>query len=155
MEMVEEVGACDLEEILALQKLAFQEEAELYNDFKIPPLTQTLGEIEREFQTRIFLKIREVGRIVGSVRGDCDAAGVCSIGRLVVHPNCRNRGLGRQLMGAIEARFPEARTWRLFTGPKSVRNIALYEKLGYRRVESPASAFGTGLVFLEKSRLDS
>lgn len=153
--MVEEVEAGDLEELLALQKLAFQEEAELYNDFKIPPLTQTLSEIEREFQTRIFLKIREAGRIVGSVRGDCDAAGVCSIGRLVVHPDCRNRGLGRQLMGAIEARFPEARTYRLFTGHKSVRNIALYEKLGYRRVESPVSVSGTGLVFLEKSRQDS
>ncbi|HNY26274.1 MAG TPA: GNAT family N-acetyltransferase [Candidatus Sumerlaeota bacterium] len=155
MEMVEKVQACDVEEILALQKTAFREEAELYNDFSISPMTQTLDEIRREFREKTFLKIVEAGRIVGSVRGDCDAAGVCSIGRLVVHPDCRNRGLGRRLMGAIEACFPDARKYRLFTGNKSVRNIALYEKLGYRRVESPVSAAGTGLVFLEKSHLDS
>ena len=32
----------DLEEILALQKLAYQSEAELYDDYTIPPLTQSL-----------------------------------------------------------------------------------------------------------------
>jgi hypothetical protein len=58
-------------------------------------------------------------------------------------------------MGAVETRFPDARKYRLFTGYKSVRNIALYEKLGYRIVEPPAFAAGAGLVFLEKSRFDS
>ncbi len=155
MGTVEEAQEHDLEEILTLQKIAFQEEAELYNDFDIPPLKQTLDEIQREFREKTFLKAVETGRIVGSVRGRSDSEGVCSIGRLVVHPDCRNRGLGRLLMGSIEARFPNARKYRLFTGYKSVRNIALYEKLGYRIVEPPASTSGVGLVFLEKSRFDS
>jgi len=62
-------GSGDAGDILALQKVAYQSEATLYQDWTIPPLTQTLLEIEAEFETRIFLKaILEEG-IVGSVRG--------------------------------------------------------------------------------------
>jgi len=35
----------DLEEILALQKLAFEENARQINDFGIAPLTQTIEEL--------------------------------------------------------------------------------------------------------------
>jgi hypothetical protein len=34
-------------------------------------------------------------------------------------------------MLAVEAEFPMAKRFELFTGSKSVRNISLYEKLGY------------------------
>ena len=62
-------GNGDAGDILALQKVAYQSEATLYQDWTFPPLTQTLLEIEAEFETRIFLKaILEEG-IVGSVRG--------------------------------------------------------------------------------------
>ncbi len=154
MNRVEEVLADDLAEILALQKLAFREEAELHHDFGIPPLTQTLEEIEQEFREKTFLKGVEAGRIVGSVRGSCNAAGECSIGRLVVHPDCRNRGWGCLLMAAIESRFPTARKYCLFTGHKSARNIALYEKWGYRIVSPPSAAAGEKRVFLEKRGRD-
>ena len=33
----------DAKEILDLQKLAYVSEAEIYNDYSIPPLTQTSG----------------------------------------------------------------------------------------------------------------
>ncbi len=36
----------DLEEILKLQKLAYKSEAEIYNDYSIPPLLQTIDEIK-------------------------------------------------------------------------------------------------------------
>ena len=43
----------DLEAILELQRLAYQGEARLLNDFSIPPLMQTLEEIEdREEKVR-------------------------------------------------------------------------------------------------------
>ena len=40
---IEEAKVADAAEILALQKLAYQSEAELYGDDAIPPVTQTLG----------------------------------------------------------------------------------------------------------------
>ena len=46
---IEQAMIDDAQEILALQKLAYQSEAEIYNDFTIPPLHQTLDEIKAEF----------------------------------------------------------------------------------------------------------
>jgi hypothetical protein len=46
----------DTIEILALQKLAYQSEAQIYNDWTIPPLLQTAEEIQDEFSTHMFLK---------------------------------------------------------------------------------------------------
>ena len=59
----------DAKEILDLQKLAYVSEAEIYNDYSIAPLTQTLDQIQSDFESRLFLKASIDGRIVGSVRG--------------------------------------------------------------------------------------
>ena len=45
----------EAEELLLLQKLAYQSEAELHNNYNIPPLKQTVGEIIDQFSTHIFL----------------------------------------------------------------------------------------------------
>ena len=91
----------DAEVILNLQRLSYLREAEIYNNKSIPPLTQTLEEITAEFDTRIFLKATLEGKIVGSVRAYL-AEGVCHIGRLVVHPDVQNKGVGTRLMNEIE-----------------------------------------------------
>jgi len=46
----------DTKEILCLQKIAYQSEAAIYNDYSIPPLLQTLAEINNEFASKIFFK---------------------------------------------------------------------------------------------------
>ena len=46
----------DLPAILALQKQAFESEARLVGSYEIPPMTQTLADLEQEFATRIMLK---------------------------------------------------------------------------------------------------
>lgn len=46
----------DAQEILALQKLAYTSEAEIYNDLTIQPLHQSLDEIKAEFADNHFLK---------------------------------------------------------------------------------------------------
>ena len=48
---IERANIEDAKEILDLQKLTYQSEAENYNDYTIPPLTQTLEEIEADFIT--------------------------------------------------------------------------------------------------------
>jgi len=58
----------DAEIILHLQMHAYLSEAEIYNDFSIPPLIQTLKEIRQEFSQQVFLNALEEGKIVGSVR---------------------------------------------------------------------------------------
>lgn len=121
----------DAEEILALQKTAYQSEAELYNDFTLAPLTQTLDELKKDFQGQIFLKSAMNHKIIGSVRAWQEGQS-CYIRRLVVHPLYQNHGIGRQLMAEIEKRFSAAARFEVFTGHKSNHNIRFYQTLGYK-----------------------
>jgi ribosomal protein S18 acetylase RimI-like enzyme len=124
-----EATVTDGAEILSLQKLAYQSEAELYNNYDIPPLKQTLEEIKDQFNNHVFLKAVSDGRIVGTVRA-YEENGTCYIGRLAVHPDSQNRGIGTALMKTIEDCY-KPRRFELFVGSKSYKNIYLYKKLGY------------------------
>jgi len=119
----------DAVEILKLQKLAYQSEAKLYNNFDIPPLKQTIDEIKKQFESHLFLKAVCEGRIIGTVRAYEDN-GICYVGRLAVHPDYQNKGIGTALMNEIERGF-ESKRFELFVGTKSSKNIHLYKKLGY------------------------
>jgi len=57
----------DLEAILELQKVAYTQEAEIYNDFDIQPLTQKMDSLLMEWQNGIILKAVTDGQIIGSV----------------------------------------------------------------------------------------
>jgi ribosomal protein S18 acetylase RimI-like enzyme len=139
----------DAEEILALQKLAYRSEAEIYNDFNIPPLVQTLEGIEKDFKDQFFLKAIMNGRIIGSVRA-YTREGTCYIGRLIVHPDFQNRGIGTRMMNEIERIFNTFRRFELFTGDRSERNLYLYQELGYKIFKTAKITDQTNIVFLEK-----
>jgi len=159
---IQEATVSDAEEILALQKLAYRSEAELYSDYGIPPMVQTLDEIRSEFNRQKFLTLnsKNVGslilkaviekRIVGSVRA-FSTGGTCFIGRLIVHPELQNRGIGTLLMKEIEAQFRGCGRYELFTGMKSERNIHLYQKLGYRIFKDERVNDKLTMVFMEKT----
>ncbi|MCL2751676.1 MAG: GNAT family N-acetyltransferase [Firmicutes bacterium] len=138
----------DFSEILELQKLAFRENALRYNDFTITPLTQTLEELAAQAKDHVILKAADGGRIVGTVRG-CLKNGYCSLGKLCVHPDYQNQGIGRRLIAAIESEFGSV-TFRFVTGYLDEKNIALYQKLGYRIYQSERIPGDPCSVFMEK-----
>ena len=137
-------------QILTLQKLAYQSEAEIYNDFNISPLIQTLEEIKDDFNDKKFLKAVVNGKIIGPVRALVQEE-TCYIGRLIIHPDFQNQGTGTKLMDEIERFFSKAKRFELFTGHKSKRNIYLYQKLGYRIFRTEKIADNLELVYLEKT----
>lgn len=141
----------DADVILALQKLAYQSEADLYQDSSLPPLRQTLEDLRHEISTQVFLKAVESSEIIGSVRAVCEGS-TAQIGRLLVQPAFQGRGVGTALMTAIEAACGTVERFELFTGEKSVRNIRLYERLGYSVFKRVALTPLITLVYLEKQR---
>jgi ribosomal protein S18 acetylase RimI-like enzyme len=151
MYLIDRAGRTDAAEILELQKLAYRSEALLYDDWSIPPLTQTIDEISKEFDDMAFLKACEAGEIIGSVRASMHD-GVCAVGRLIVHPDHQRKGLGSRLLTAIEMEFPSAKRFELFTGSRSEGNIRLYERAGYRIVRTARLSPRVELVFMEKLR---
>jgi GNAT superfamily N-acetyltransferase len=139
----------DLEEILALQKIAFLSEAALIDDFSIPPLHQDIAEICVEFRRYRFLKAETGGQIVGSVRAGV-LEGTCLIQKLVVHPEFQNRGIGSLLLLGIEQSFPDAVRFELFTGRESIRNHVFYTHRGYRAFREMKVSDKLTLVGFEK-----
>jgi ribosomal protein S18 acetylase RimI-like enzyme len=146
---VEKATISDAEEILSLQKLAYQSEAEIYNDFNIPPLVQTLEEIKKDFGIQFLLKAVMDEKIIASVRAHTKE-GTCYIGRLVVHPDFQNQGIGTKLMVEIEKIFSTCQRFELFTGARSERNLYLYQKLGYKIFKTAKITDQTTIVYLEK-----
>ena len=122
-------GINDAEEILNLQKLAYQIEADRYNNHDIPPLKQTIEELKNQFKDHIILKAISDGKIIGTVRA-YEKDGTCYVGRLAVHPGMHNLGIGTALMKEIEKCYNPKR-YDLFVGSKSDNNIHLYQKLVY------------------------
>ncbi len=141
----------DAEEILAIQKLAFERQARLNNNPSIPPLMETLEQVRGQFSHKLILKAVAEGRLVGSLRA-YEEDGVVHIGRVSVHPELQGQGIGTRMMLEVEARFPDAVAFRLFTGRKSEANIRLYGHLGYEIVSIEQREGRPGLVHMEKRR---
>lgn len=135
--------------ILEIQKAAFQGQAEIYNNYELPPLIQSLGSIENEFHDKTFLKALLTGQIIGAVRFKvCE--GLVTIERMVVKPEHQNKGVGSALLKKIESLVPNATAFQLFTGNKSARNIHLYQKIGYQEISRETTEQGIELLHMEK-----
>ncbi len=146
---IEEADTTDAAAILEVQKLAYRSEAELYDFFDMPPLTETIEQLEEDFASHQILKALEDERIVGSVRSR-RFDGECYVGRLSVHPDYQNRGIGRALLEEVERRQSDAKRFTLFTGSKSLKNIGLYKRLGYRTERREPVAEGVNLLYMAK-----
>ncbi|GAB2906195.1 GNAT family N-acetyltransferase [Streptomyces mayteni] len=143
----------DAEQILKLQYLCFQGEAELSGDYTIAPLTETLTEVRAEVRDTCVLVARLGQEVVGSVRGTVDPDGTAHIGRLIVHPRMQRHGLGGRLLAAVEERLAaerDAARYRLFAGQRLPGNLRLYRRLGYAPVATEEVSRHLSLITLEK-----
>jgi tRNA (guanine37-N1)-methyltransferase len=123
----------DAAEILTLQLACWVSEALANDTLAIPPLYEDLADVLAWLETWTTFVVRSGPRLVGGVRGRLDGE-TWHIGRLMVAPDLRGRGLGRWLLRRVEdAAPPDARRAELFTGAGSVDNLRMYKKAGYRR----------------------
>jgi len=141
----------DLDQILQLQKKAFQDQAMIYNDFSLPPLTQTIDELKAEAELKTIYKVVVEGKIIASVRC-CIKDDTLYIEKLFVDPDFQNRGIGTRIMYEIEDKHSHlVNRYELFTGEKSSRNLHVYKKSGYREARREPTSHNFFLVYMEKS----
>ncbi|EIP96609.1 acetyltransferase [Opitutaceae bacterium TAV1] len=148
---ITKANAEDLPKLLEIQKAAYRAEADIYGDYAIPPLTESLADFERALSGSVVLKAEMDGVPVGSVRATLKEE-ICEVGRLSVSPNCQKLGIGSSLLRACEALFPSSRYCELFTGSRSEANLRLYEKLGYRRIRTHVLSPNVTLIYLRKTK---
>jgi ech hydrogenase subunit C len=165
----------DAPEILALQKIAYQSEAEIYGDDSLPALQQTLDDLVADFdrvpdrvaalaeahpanghtnheQARIvFLKAVVNGKIVGSVRGYA-VGGTAYLRRVIVHPYFYRRGIGRRLLTEMEKMFPDIERFETKTGHRSKRNLFRFAHCGYQVFRQEPFTPNITWVYLQKQR---
>ena len=129
----------DAGELWTLQRACWVTEAVVNDELRIPALHEELEDVVAglgEWRTWV---VRVAGRLVGSVRGRAEATErgeVWEIGRLMVAPDLRGRGLGRALLEHAERAAPGSATaYRLVTGAGSEANLRRYKRAGYRVVE--------------------
>ncbi len=142
----------DLEQILQIQREAFQKEAERYFEFEIQPLRETKEEILKDMEIKTILKAEINGKVVGSIRAIQNKVDFsCELSRLSVLPQYQGKGIATQLLLEIEKYFPNAAKFVLATGAKSEDNIHLYKKIGYQISHYDQFHDGVEAVFMIKS----
>ena len=138
----------DAGELLTLQLACWVREAQANETLDIPPLREDLATVQAWLGTWTTFVVRSGTRLVAAVRGRLEGD-TWEVGRLMVAPDLRGRGLGRWLLGHVESAAPaEARRVSLVTGARSEANLRMCKKAGYRfdRVQPD----DTGVVRLSK-----
>lgn len=67
----------------------------------------------------------------------------------MVHPKMQKKGIGTKLLLEIENEYPNQR-YELFTSTRSEKNIALYQKLGYKIFDEEQVTEELRFVYMEK-----
>ena len=124
--------ASDAGEILTLQLACWVHEAQVNERLDIPPLREELAAVQAWLETWTTFVVRSGPRLVAAARARLEDD-TWDIGRLMVAPDLRGRGLGRWLLGYVEsAAPPDARRLSLLTGARSERTLRMCKKAGYR-----------------------
>ena len=141
----------DAGEVMTLQRAAFVQEALIYGTPEMPPLTQTLEEVESELHENLGCVALDGPRMVGAVRARLDGS-LLLVGRIAIAPDRAGEGIGTTLLAAVERRGAEAGATEaeLFTGSLSEANLRLSEREGYVETERVQGDDGTEQVFLRK-----
>ena len=92
--------------------------------------------------------LSDTGKIIGAIRYRKEDE-IIEVGRLMVHPEYRHRGLAQQLLAEVDHTYPD-KIKELYTCTKSWINIRLYEKMGYRSFKELKEESGLSFVYMRK-----
>lgn len=139
----------DIPELYHLQLLAFESEAKMIGSRDVPALQETEDDNRIDFANWNTLKLADDdGKIIGAIRYKRNC-GVVDVGRLMIHPDYRHRGFAQMLLSEVDTECPNE-IKELYTCTKSLSNIRLYEKMGYKPYKEHTKANGLTFVYMRK-----
>lgn len=142
----------EAEAVASIVRRAFATVAEALG-VDIPPIHEDGSEVVATLDAGDSVLVAVIdGQLVGTVRGENMDSESVTVRRLAVLPKYRGRGAARALMRQLEAAYPHARRFELFTGAEIGNAVALYESLGYTLMEPRDIDGGVPFVFMEKCR---
>ncbi len=140
----------DVPELQELQHKAFGPQCIELGWEDAPPMTESLEHAYEDFAQCTTLKVLDdEGRIIGSIRGNV-TDGSLYMGRLMVLPEYRQQGIGKQLFREIHSRLPHNRAW-LCTCKQVQAPYEFYLREGFRPYKDEIVGPGLTWVYMEKS----
>ncbi len=129
-------------------------QSDAYSAGRYPGESQFLVGVDYLAKPRVrFFVARDEGRAVGCGALVVKEGGRGEIKRMIVDASARGKGVGWQILEAIEAAAREAGVFRirLETGPESREALSLYRRAGYRE-RGPFSGYPASptSIFMEK-----
>ena len=114
-------------------------------------LQQTLEELEKEMERKIFFKAAVNGKVIASISGCLNGEAVAVDG-LAVHPYFQKTVVGRRLLAEIEGAFRGEKEFQIFVGDKSERLLNDLAESGYQKFKTEAFTPKITWVYLRKER---
>ncbi|PFN97827.1 GNAT family N-acetyltransferase [Bacillus sp. AFS076308] len=120
-----------LKEVYDLQRASYQIEARLINFFEIPPLTESIEDLEACGET--FLGYFEGETLVGAISYTVEEHEL-TICRMVVHPSHFRKGIAQKLLKKVEEQNQDISLLYVSTGKENPPAKNLYLKNGFQFV---------------------
>ena len=135
--------------VLAIQHAAYAVEAALVGYDQIPPLHETLAELQS--QPLIFLGVSCDHTLAGVLAYQREG-GTVDIDRLAVDPAFFRRGLGTKLLRELFVRERDAARFTVSTGRGNEPALKVYERCGFQVVGEAEPAPGARTVLLQRDQ---
>ncbi|BBI35249.1 GNAT family N-acetyltransferase [Cohnella abietis] len=136
------------EEIWSLQHHAYRVEAALIGVADLPPLLDTVKDLQACKETFWGYRDKD-GDLIGVVSYQQDKVGFYSICRMMVHPNYFRQGIGSLLMAYIlNQRNDVTPTWSVTAEIRNLPAIHMYKRFGFELAETFKPVQGIQMVSL-------
>ncbi|WP_257351750.1 GNAT family N-acetyltransferase [Pseudalkalibacillus decolorationis] len=119
-----------LVELHSLQHASYKIEAELIGFADIPPLLETADDLKNCGET--FYGYKEDGKLAGAIAVS-NEEGLCTICRLIVHPDFFRRGIGSVMVSYV-CEHLSCKKFIVSTGTENHPARRLYEKHGFTHI---------------------
>ncbi|CAM3966693.1 GNAT family N-acetyltransferase [Cohnella lubricantis] len=138
--------------VWSLQHAAYRIEANLIGVTDLPPLRETVADLEACAGTETFWGCwTEDGELAAAVSAETgDEAGSSTVCRVMVHPDYFRQGLASKLLSVMMAEYAPGSDWDVTAEVRNEPALSLYAKLGFLPAETFCPAPGIAMVRMRK-----